>query len=202
MHGVTMHNPFDPGYYQSDELRGFGFAQVGDNVRIAKNCTIIGPENIRIGDNVRIDAGTIIIASSGFLTLGSFIHIGSGCLLGCRGGLTIDGFGGMSHGVKIFTASDDFSGRSMVSCGVAPEHSDVRIAPVRMGLHCSIGANSVVLPGANFGEGAVLGALSMAVRPLRPWTVYMGNPARKFAARAQDCVVLAAQYERTFAQAA
>lgn len=177
--------PLNPGYFGSDELRDLGFAKVGDNVQIARNCVVAGQENIEIGDNVRIDAFTTIIASGGSLKLGDFIHIGTSCLLGCRGGLEIHGFGGMSHGVKVFTASDDFSGNSMLSCGVPGELSDVRIVPVVIERFCSIGANSVVLPGAHLREGAVLGALSMAVRPLKAWHIHAGNPARKLMARSQ-----------------
>lgn len=180
-----MQNPFDPGYYSSKDLRSFGFAEVGENVLIARNCVIVGVGNIRIGSNVRIDGFTTIIASSGYLVLGDFIHIGSGCLLGCRGGLEIAGFGGMSHGVRVFTASDDFSGNSMLSCGAPAEFSDVRIAPVLIERFCSIGANSVVLLGAHLREGAVLGALSMAVRPLKAWHIHAGNPARKVMPRSQ-----------------
>jgi hypothetical protein len=53
-----MRNPFDPGYYESDELRGFGFKAVGEGVKVARNCTIIGPENIELDDH----AGSMAIA--------------------------------------------------------------------------------------------------------------------------------------------
>ena len=38
-------------------------------------------------------------------------------------------------------------------------------------------AKSIVLPGVQCGEGAVLGAGSVTSKDLRPWTVYAGNPA-------------------------
>ena len=67
-------NPFDPGYYTSLELRGFGFARVGEGCMVARNCTIIGLENITIGDNVRIDGFTSIIAPAGRVRIGSHVH--------------------------------------------------------------------------------------------------------------------------------
>ena len=70
-----MTNPFDPGYYTSPELRSFGFARVGENSVIARNCTIIGLENITIGDNVRIDGFTSLIAPNGRIRIGSYVHI-------------------------------------------------------------------------------------------------------------------------------
>lgn len=60
-----MKNPFDPGYYGSEELRRIGFKSVGENVRIARNCTIVGLKNVAIGDNVRIDGFCTIVASDG-----------------------------------------------------------------------------------------------------------------------------------------
>jgi galactoside O-acetyltransferase len=71
-----MLNPMDPGYYGSDELRRFGFRSVGENVRISKDCTVIGPENIVLGDEIRIDSATCIVATTGVLTLGGQNHIG------------------------------------------------------------------------------------------------------------------------------
>lgn len=56
-------NRFNPGYFTEDELRDFGIASVGVNVRVARNCTIIGLANISIGDNVRIDGYSTITAS-------------------------------------------------------------------------------------------------------------------------------------------
>ena len=53
-------------YFNSDDLNKFGFKNIGANVSVAKNTTIIGLENISIGNNVRIDSGTIIAAKSGF----------------------------------------------------------------------------------------------------------------------------------------
>ncbi len=66
---MQMQNPFDPGYYCSEELRTFGFGSVGKNVQIARNCTIIGLPNISIGNHVRIDAYTAIIAPRGYVRL-------------------------------------------------------------------------------------------------------------------------------------
>lgn len=185
-------NPLNPGYFSSPELRELGFSRVGENVQIARNCVIVGQENIEIGDNVRIDAFTTIIAAGGSLKLGDFIHIGTSCLLGCRGGLEIHGFGGLSHGVKVFTASDDFSGNSMPSCCVPAEMSNVRISSIEIGKFCAIGANSVVLPGAHLREGSVLGALSMAVRPLREWYIHAGNPAKRIMERSREVAKLEA----------
>ena len=98
-HMQNITNPFNPGYYETDELRKFGFKAVGNNVKVAKNCTIIGLNNITLGSNVRIDGNVTIAAYTGSLTLGNYIHIGSGCYLGCGGGVTLFDFTGLSKSV-------------------------------------------------------------------------------------------------------
>jgi putative colanic acid biosynthesis acetyltransferase WcaF len=47
-------------------------------------------------------------------------------------------------------------------------------------------ARAIVLPGVRLGEGAVLGAGSVATRSLEAWTVYAGNPARAVRPRERD----------------
>jgi putative colanic acid biosynthesis acetyltransferase WcaF len=40
-----------------------------------------------------------------------------------------------------------------------------------------LAADSFVGPNVTIGEGAVLGARSVAMKNLDPWTIYSGNPA-------------------------
>ena len=103
-------NPFDSGYYQNNELKEFGFKKVGTNVKIAKNCTIVGINNISLGNNIRIDSNVVIAANKGYLKLGNYIHVGAGSYLNCEGGITLANFSGLSQGVHIYSSSGDFSG--------------------------------------------------------------------------------------------
>ena len=186
----TGANPFDPGYYETPELRQMGFKRVGENVRIARNCTIIGLANVAIGNHVRIDGGTVIAAHSGALELGDYIHIGAGCYLACTGGITLADFCGLSQDVRIYSASDDYSGESLTNPTVPREYLDVTVAPVRLGRHVIVGSGSVILPGADIGEGSSLGALSLAAKPLGEWGVYFGAPAKRIKARSKKLLEL------------
>ena len=56
-------------------------------------------------------------------------------------------------------------------------------APITIGSNCWIAAEAFVGPGVSIGEGAVLGARSVAFGDLAPWTVYVGNPAKPVKAR-------------------
>lgn len=41
-----------------------------------------------------------------------------------------------------------------------------------------IGANSIILPGANIGRGCIVGAGTVVTKPTQPYSVVAGNPAR------------------------
>ena len=130
----SSHNPFDRGYYGPEELRTFGFAAVGEDVRISKTCTIIGLPNITIGSHVRIDDKVTIIAASGRVSIGSYIHVGESCYLSAAGGITLSDFCGLSQGVRVYSVTDDYGGDATlhvttdacVDCG--GQHSE--------GCHC------------------------------------------------------------------
>lgn len=97
-----MHNPFDLGYYNSEELRSFGFARIGECVQIAKTCKIFGLENITVGDNSRIDDFCTIIGT-GPLVIGNRVHIHSYCQIGARGGVTFEDFSALASGCFRYT---------------------------------------------------------------------------------------------------
>src|ERR1700682_4316039 len=50
--------------------------------------------------------------------------------------------------------------------------------PIEIGAHAWVAAKAYVGPGVKVGEGAVLGACGCAFEELKPWTVYIGNPAK------------------------
>ena len=47
-----------------------------------------------------------------------------------------------------------------------------------VGKYVFIGARALVLPGANLGEGSVVGAGAVVTKDVEPWTVVGGNPAK------------------------
>lgn len=194
-HTQSQHtpNPFDQGYFESEDLRKFGFKCVGENVKIAKNSTIIGLNNITLGNNVRIDGNVVIAAHSGSLTLGNYIHIGGGCYLGCAGGITLSDFSGLSQGVSVYSGTDDYTGKSLTNPTVPRKYLKVILAPVLLGRHVIVGSGSVILPGVTIGDGSSVGALSLATKSLDEWSVYFGSPATRLKARSKDILALEEQ---------
>jgi len=80
--------------------------------------------------------------------------------------------------VRLFTGNDDYLGSALTNPTVPPEFRAVSRSFIKIGKHCIIGANSVVLPGVTIGEGAVVGACSLVKRDIEPWTVNGGIPCR------------------------
>lgn len=189
----TVTNPFDPGYYFSEQLRAFGFARVGENCMVARNSTIIGLENIALGDNVRIDGFTSLIAPNGKIRIGSYVHIATACMIGARAGCEIEDYSSLSQGVRIFTAIDDFSGRQFSNGTVPAELQGVHSAPVSIGRYVPLGSGTIVLPGTVVGEGAAVGAMSLVAQNLNEWTIYAGNPLQVKGKRARDFLALEAR---------
>jgi galactoside O-acetyltransferase len=190
---ATPENPFDPGYLESESLRWLGFRQVGDNARISRSAAIIGLQNIVLGNHVRIDSNVVITAPTGFLKLGNYIHIGSQCSIGCKGGVTFADFSGLSHGVHVYSCNDDYSGHALTN-PMIPEHLlNIDIAPIIFEKHVVIGSGSIVLPGVTVGEGTSVGALSLVSKSLESWGIYGGIPARKIRDRSRKLLELEAR---------
>lgn len=181
---TSFDSPFNPGYYDEYALRDMGFKKVGNNVRIAKNCTIHGFNNITIGNDVRIDGYTTIIATSHVL-LGSYIHIGAYCLLSGGDGIVLDDFCGLSQGSKIYSRTDDYGGNCLTNPMVPAEYTGVIGGEVNLGKHVIIGSNTVILPNVRIGEGSSVGANSLVKKNLEPWGVYFGSPVKRLKERSK-----------------
>ncbi|CCP03994.1 O-acetyltransferase, putative [Erwinia amylovora Ea644] len=184
-------NRFNPGYFTEDELRDFGIASVGVNVRVARNCTIIGLANISIGDNVRIDGYSTITASGeGFLKLGSYIHLGGHSTILATGGVVMDDFTCISHGVRIYTTSDDYSGEFMTNPTVPAYLTRVTCETITLSRHVIVGSQSTILPGVQLAEGTAVGANSLVSHHTQPWSIYAGSPAKKIKDRKRNPLTL------------
>jgi putative colanic acid biosynthesis acetyltransferase WcaF len=61
-----------------------------------------------------------------------------------------------------------------------PDDPDFQLVtkPIVIGHHAWVAAGAFVHPGVVVGEGALLGARSVATRNLEPWTIYGGSPAK------------------------
>jgi galactoside O-acetyltransferase len=178
-------------YLPDAQLQAQPFRSLGQNVLIHERANVINLENLSIGDNVRIDADVTILAS-GPVVIGSYVHIGAQCYLAGGAGIDLQDFSGLSQGVKIYSTSDDYSGRHLTNPTVPAAYLGVVRAPVHLCRHVIVGAGSVILPGATLAEGCAVGALSLVRRSTEPWGIYSGTPARRIAERSRDLLLLEA----------
>lgn len=99
-------------------------------------------------------------------------------------------YSGLSPGVKIFTATEDLSGEWLMHPTSPPERRRIKQGAVSVGKHCTVGANSVLLPGAVLEDGACLGSLSMTKARLGGWAIYAGVPAKFIRGRSNRALQL------------
>lgn len=75
----------------------------------------------------------------------------------------------------ILTTSHNYSDTKvpMIEQGMAEER------PVYIGNDVWIGARVTILPGVKIGDGAIVGACTVVSKDIEPYSVVVGNPARK-----------------------
>lgn len=107
------------------------------------------------------------------VSIGSNSVINRGCFLDGREGVQIGNNVSLGVGTAVLSMSHD------------PQSPD--FAPVRektiIGDFVWTGYRALILPGAHLGEGAVVGAGAVVTRPVEPYTIVAGNPARKIGER-------------------
>lgn len=128
------------------------FKKIGKGFTVKKNVHFKFPERIEIGNHVGIEEYTLIDGDGG-LVIGDFTRIGS-------------------H-VDIVTHSI--------------HHKDKKIPrklqgkwtkKVVIGKDVELGVGSRILPGVKIGDGAIIGANSVVIRDVPPYSVVAGIPAK------------------------
>lgn len=181
-------------FLSASAMRRLGIA-AGDGVLLSEDARVYGAERLTIGDNVRIDAFCVISTGrAGQVSIGSHVHIASGTRIFGEGGVKLEDFSSASSGTTIYSASDDYSGDHLMGPMIDDRFTDVDVRPVVLRRFAAVGAHSLVLPGVEMAEGAVLGAMSMAARDLEPWMIHVGAPCKPLRARNQRLADLAREF--------
>jgi acetyltransferase-like isoleucine patch superfamily enzyme len=144
------------------------------------------PDAVTIGEGASIYLGTMFdVGPGGRVTLGNYALL-NGARIICDAGISIGDYALVSWNVvlmdsyrvpvepearrevvrEVATASP----RRLESTG--PSHA------IQIGRAAWIGFDSCVLPGVTIGEGAVVGARSVVMDDVAPFTIVVGNPAR------------------------
>ena len=174
------------------------FKRMGENVKIGKGVKIVNPEYIEIGDNVTICDHCTLIARGeggivvddfvvlndrvyldtespewGYIRIGKHVYIGTGTTLFGHKGLEIGERALLAQNITltpyshIYDDPDDF----IIMQGGHMEK-------VTLGRDCYIGMGVCVMYSGNVGDGSIVGAGSVVVKPIPPYSVAVGCPAK------------------------
>jgi putative colanic acid biosynthesis acetyltransferase WcaF len=121
----------------------------------------------RIGRNARISPSVKIWAPWN-LTVGDEASIAHQVDCYCVDRLSIGSHATVSQYAFLCTASHDISDPNM----------SLITAPIEIAAQSWVCAGTFIGMGQTVGEGAVIGAMSVVTKPVDPWTIVAGNPAK------------------------
>ena len=174
------------------------FKIMGNNVKIGKNVKILNPEYISVGDNVLISDDVTLLARGkggitlgdnvrleervyldtqteefGYITIGANSYIGTGAMMFGHVGLEIGDTCLIGQSVNLTPYSHKYADptKNIVSQGGHMEK-------VTIGRDVYVGMGSKIMYSGNIGEGSVIGCGSTVVKPIPPYSIAVGTPAK------------------------
>lgn len=179
--------------YYSTKLK-----HMGQNVKIGTGVKFVNPEFISIGDNVTImDDVTIIARGSGgveignnccicervyldtefkdegYIKIGSRVYIGTGTTLFGHKGLEIGDCCLLAQNITLTPYSHIFDNPNDIIWNQGGHSKKVTI-----GRDCYIGMGVCIMYSGDIGEGSVVGSGALVVKPIPPYSVAVGVPAK------------------------
>lgn len=136
------------------------FARCGEHVQIDPRVYISHPNRVVIGD------WTTIQSQTAFHTMGG-LHLGSYVGIGFR--------------VMMLTFQHRYRNARTI-----PYDDGVFLQPVLVRDYAWIGWGSLVLPGVEIGEGAIVGMGSVVTQDVPPLAIVIGNPANVVGSRSPE----------------
>jgi acetyltransferase-like isoleucine patch superfamily enzyme len=160
---------------------------LGKNVIIGRTVRIRYPDLVELHDNTVIDDFTFI--STGLiLHEHSAIEAGSVIMGGKNNLVTVGAYSCICSNSTVMCGTHDFqTGLHLVHHNHVPQ--GLKWADVTIGEHVILGTKSTILPGAEIGHGARIGAHSLVNRDLDPWTLYGGTPVKELGKVDRDQVL-------------
>lgn len=150
----------------------------GDNVRICDNVTLIarGEGGLTIGNDVILNDRVYLDtenAEGGYIKIGDHAYIGTGTTLFGHCGLEIGAYALLAQNITITPYSHIFADprEKIINQGG-------QMRKVTIGNDAYLGMHVCVMYSADIGDGSVIGAGSVVVKPIPPYCVAVGNPAR------------------------
>jgi acetyltransferase-like isoleucine patch superfamily enzyme len=164
--------------------------EVGEGARLYGSCKILNfqsrPAAIRIGASSHIRGELMVFGHGGAISVGTCSFIGEDSRIWSAHSITIGNRVLVSHSVNIHdnnahslsAASRASHFQQILNNGHPSNLEDVPAAPVVIEDDVWIGFNSTILKGVTIGKGSVIGAASVVLDDVPPFTVVAGNPAK------------------------
>jgi acetyltransferase-like isoleucine patch superfamily enzyme len=107
-------------------------------------------KDVFIGSNIWVDTG-----HANLITIEDHAHVDARCVLLCH-----------KRNLSNYFVGDDYA------------KLPYKTEPIFIKRGCSIGTDSIIMPGVTIGEGAIVGAGSLVTKDIPAWTVAVGRPAK------------------------
>jgi len=153
------------------------YISLGDGVKIEDNCVLKahGEKGITIAEGVTLKYGVFLDTegAEGYVSIGKRVYIGTGCCLHGHKGLEIGDETLLAQNITITPYSHKFEDplKTIISQGGF-------CRKISIGRDCYLGMNVSVLWSADIGDGSVIGSGSVVVKPIPPYSVAVGVPAK------------------------
>lgn len=194
---VFMNDPSEYAKKVRQEYYKKVLKHMGENVSIGVGVKIENPENVSIGDNALICDNVTIIArpgsyltlgnnvvlkdrvyldtecGEGYITVGDNVYIGTGTTLFGHRGLEIGNNVLMAQNITLTPYSHIFDDPEKI---IAVQGGHTK--KVVIGDDVYIGMGVDIMYTGDIGEGSIVGAGSVVVKPIPAYSVAVGNPAR------------------------
>lgn len=158
-------------------------ASVGRHLSVDSLPWVSGPVEIHVGDDVWL-GGDLSIRSGRTLehlpklVIGDRAGIGGGVLISVSREVIIEEDVMISFNCRIFDNDGHRREADLRAQSVPVDLGDIR--PVRICRHAWIGNGTQIMKGVTIGEGAVIGAHSVVISDIPPYSLAMGNPAEVY----------------------
>ena len=162
------------------------YISIDDNAIIGNDVTLIarGPEGITLGnrmilcDRVLLDTEHEV---GGYIKIDHHAYIGTGTTLFGHLGLEIGDYALLAQNITLTPYSHCFEELDKVILDQGGHSKKVTI-----GRDSYIGMGVDIMYSGDIGEGAIVGAGSVVVKPIPPYCVAVGNPARVIRCRKKE----------------
>ena len=179
--------------YYSETLK-----HLGKNVKIGAGVKIVNPQFVSLGDNVTIFDDVTLIArgeggitiqsgaylcervyldtedeDDGYIVVGERVYLGTGTTMFGHKGLEIEDDTLIAQNVTLTPYSHIFDDPTRNIFGQGGHSRKVTI-----GRDCYIGMRVAILYSGDIGEGSIVGAGSVVVKPIPPYSLAVGCPAK------------------------